>query len=196
MPAGVALINVRTVPSLSDRSDGELLCAHIAGDRDAFGELFRRHHDQLYRVARRRVRTPEDAHDAVQDALLSAHRAARSFRHDASVGNWLTRIVVNSCRDRLRRNAVRPTVTLSPEHCPPVADGTDRLETALVIRQALQRLPEQQRAAVVAIDMRGYSVADAAALFEVAEGTVKSRCARGRARLAGLLAQPGLWAAH
>lgn len=184
------------MPSLSERSDGELLRAHIAGDRDAFGELFGRHRDQLYRVARRRSRTPEDAHDAVQDAMLSAHRGARSFRHDAAVGNWLTLIVVNSCRDRLRRNSVRPTVLLVPEECPPVADGTGRVETALVVRQALQRLPAQQRDAVVAIDMHGYSVADAAALLEVAEGTVKSRCARGRARLARLLAQPGLWAAH
>ncbi len=184
------------MPRLSDRSDDELLSAHIAGDRDAFGELFQRHQDLLYRVARRRSRTPEDAHDAVQDAMLSAHRGASSFRHDASVSNWLTRIVVNCCRDRLRRNAVRPTVTLSPDDCPPVADGTGRLETALVIHQALQRLPAQQRDAVVAIDIHGYSVAEAAALFEVAEGTVKSRCARGRARLADLLARPGLWAAH
>jgi RNA polymerase sigma-70 factor (ECF subfamily) len=191
VPGGISLVNVRAVPSVSDRSDSELLHAHLAGDRDAFGELFRRHGDRLYRVARRRSHTSEDAHDAVQDAMLCAHRAAGSFRHEASVGNWLTRIVVNRCRDRLRRSAVRPTVTLSPEDCPPVADGTVRLETAMVIRQALQRLPAQQRDAVVAVDMHGYSVADAAALFDVAEGTVKSRCARGRARLAGLLAQPG-----
>ena len=196
MPADAGLINVRAVPrvspaSRSDRSDGELLRAHIAGDRYAFAELFRRHHQQLYRVARRRSRTDEDAHDVLQDAMLSAHRAARSFRHDAPVCNWLSRIVLNACRDRLRRNAVRPTVALVAEEWLPVADDTVRLETALVVRAALQRLPAQQRAAVVAVDMHGYSVADAAVLLDIAEGTVKSRRARGRARLAVLLGCPG-----
>ncbi|MCW1958298.1 MAG: RNA polymerase sigma factor SigM [Mycobacterium sp.] len=185
------------MPSWSDRSDAELLYAHVAGDRYAFEELFRRHRDRLYRVARRRSHTAEDAHDAVQDAMLSAHRAAPSFRHDAAVGSWLSRIVVNACRDRLRRSIIRPTIALVETDCPPVADRTGELETALVVAQALRRLPVQQRDAVVAIDMHGYSVADAAALLEVAEGTVKSRCARGRARLAGLLRCPGgVWAAH
>ncbi len=196
MPAPAAVINVRAVPSFPDRSDGELLRAHVAGDRYAFGELFHRHRERLYRLARCRSRTAEDAYDAVQDAMLSAHRAAASFRHDAPVGNWLSRIVVNACRDRLRRNAVRPTVPLTAEDCPPAVDGTARLETALVVRQALQALPARQREAVVAVDMHGYSVADAAALLEVAEGTVKSRCARGRARLAAMLGGPGTWAAH
>ena len=191
MPPGFGLVNVRAVP-LSDRSDAELLSAHVSGDRYAFAELFHRHRDQLYRVARRRSHTAEDAHDAVQDAMLSAHRAAPTFRHDAPVGNWLSRIVVNVCRDRLRRKAIRPTVALNAEDCPPVADGTGQLETALLIAQALRRLPAHQRDAVVAVDMHGYSVADAAALFEVAEGTVKSRCARGRARLAGILGCAGI----
>ena len=198
-PGGGTGITVRPVPSFSGatRSDGELLYAHIAGDRYAFEELFRRHSAQLYRLARRRSHTAEDASDAVQDAMLSAHRAAGSFRHDAPVSNWLCRIVVNACRDRMRRNAIRPTVTLTPEDCPPVADRTGQLETALLIRQALLRLPAAQRDAVVAVDMHGYSVADAAALFDVAEGTVKSRCARGRARLAVLLESPrGGGAAH
>lgn len=196
MPPGTGLDTVRGVPSFiaqnsPARTDGELLAAHLAGDRDAFAELFRRHRAQLYRTARRRSRTAEDAHDAVQDAMLSAHRAARSFRHDAPVSSWLNRIVVNACRDGLRRNAVRPTVELSPADCPPVLDRTAQLETALLVRQALSRLPAPQREAVVAVDMHGYSVADAAALFDIAEGTVKSRCSRGRARLAALLGCPG-----
>lgn len=199
MPAGAGLVNVPAVQSFSaaDRSDLELLCAHIAGDRYAFAELFQRHRAQLYRSARRSCRTAEDANDALQDAMLSAHRAARSFRHDAPVGSWLHRIVLNACRDGLRRNAIRSTVALEAEDCPPVADRTGQLDTALVIRAALRQLPAHQRAAVMAVDMHGYSVADAAVLLHVAEGTVKSRCARGRARLAALLSSPGEpWAAH
>jgi RNA polymerase sigma-70 factor (ECF subfamily) len=194
VPSLRGVINVRAVSSsidragragLSARSDGDLLCAHIAGDRYAFEELFRRHRGRLYRLARRSSATAEDAHDAVQDAMLSAHRHAGSFRHDAPVSSWLTRIVLNECRDRLRYRALRPTVGLIVDI--PIPDRTAQLETALVVRQALSRLPAGQRAAVLAVDMHGYSVADAAALLDVAEGTVKSRCARARTRLAVLL---------
>jgi RNA polymerase sigma-70 factor, ECF subfamily len=183
------MATVRGVPSISGsaRSDADLLSAHAAGDRRAFDELFRRHHAQLYRLARRSSLTDQDADDAVQDAMLRAHRGAGSFRHDAAVGSWLHRIVVNSCRDRLRRNAIRSTILLDEKHCAPVPDPAARLDVALLIRQALLRLPAEQRAAVVAVDMYGYSIADAAALLSVADGTVKSRCARGRARLAVLL---------
>lgn len=173
--------------SLSDLTDAALLVAHAAGDRRAFSELFRRHRSRLYRVARRHSPTDEDADDAVQEALLSAHRAAGSFRHDAAVGSWLHRIVVNVCQDRLRRNAIRLTIPLIDDACAAVGDRTGALETGLVVRQALLRLPLEQRSAVVVVDMQGYSVADAAALLNVPEGTVKSRRARARARLAVLL---------
>lgn len=168
------------------RSDADLLAAHAAGDRDAFAELFGRHRIRLYRLARGATPTAEDADDVLQEAMLSAHRGAATFRRDAAVGSWLHRIVVNACRDRLRRNASRPVAPLPEDGCP-VPDHTVCVETALMIRQALLRLPAEQRAAVVAVDMHGYSVADAAMLLEVAEGTVKSRCSRARARLAVLL---------
>ena len=167
------------------RSDAELLAAHVAGDRNAFGELFLRHRRQLHRLARLTSRTAEDAEDALQDAMLSAHRGARSFRHDAAVGSWLHRIVVNACLDRLRRVKNHPTAPLEDVY--PVADRTAQVETAIAVHRALMRLPVEQRAAVVAVDMHGYSVADTAAMLGVAEGTVKSRCARARARLAAML---------
>ncbi|MEE6179061.1 RNA polymerase sigma factor SigM [Mycobacterium sp. 050134] len=168
-----------------ERSDAELLAAHVAGDRYAFGELFHRHQRQLHRLARLTTRSPEDAEDALQDAMLSAHRGAGSFRHDAAVGSWLHRIVVNACLDRLRRARTHPTAPLEDVHT--VADRTAQVDTAILVHRALMRLPVEQRAAVVAVDMQGYSVADTAALLGVAEGTVKSRCARARVRLAELL---------
>jgi RNA polymerase sigma-70 factor, ECF subfamily len=168
-----------------ERSDAELLAAHVAGDRYAFGELFGRHRRQLHRLARLTTRTAEDAEDALQDAMLSAHRGAGAFRHDAAVGSWLHRIVMNACLDRLRRAKARPTTPLEDVY--PVADRTAQVETAIAVQRALMRLPVEQRAAVVAVDMQGYSVADTAALLGVAEGTVKSRCSRARARLAELL---------
>ncbi|WP_163755067.1 RNA polymerase sigma factor SigM [Mycobacterium botniense] len=167
------------------RSDAELLAAHVAGDPYAFEELFHRHKRRLHRLAQLTSRNPEDAADAVQDAMLSAHRGARSFRHDAAVSSWLHRIVVNACLDRLRRNKTRPTAALEDVH--PVPDRTAQVDTAIVVQQALMGLPVEQRAAVVAVDMQGYSIADTARMLGVAEGTVKSRCARARARLAAVL---------
>jgi len=172
-------------PVQRERSDAELLAAHVAGDRYAFGELFHRHQRQLHRLARLTTRSPEDAEDALQDAMLSAHRGAGSFRHDAAVGSWLHRIVVNACLDRLRRAKAHRTVPLEDVY--PVADRSAQVETAIVVERALARLPIGQRAAIVAVDMQGYSVADTARLLGVPEGTVKSRCARARARLAELL---------
>ena len=168
--------------SSEQRSDAELLAAHVAGDRFAFAELFHRHHRQLHRVARLTSRCTEDAEDALQEAMVSAHRGAGAFRHDAAVSSWLHRIVVNACLDRLRRNKTHLTTVLDDVY--PVPDRTGQVETAIAVQRALMRLPVEQRAAVVAVDMHGYSVADTAALLGVAEGTVKSRCARARARLA------------
>ena len=169
-----------------DRTDAELLAAHVAGEQYAFEELFYRHHRQLYRLAQITSRNPEDAADALQDAMLSAHRSAPRFRHDSAVSSWLYRIVVNACLDRLRRNKTHPTSVLEDDvhH---VGDPTPRVDTAIVVERALLRLPVEQRAVVVAVDMQGYSVAETARMLGVAEGTVKSRCSRARAKLAEAL---------
>ncbi|CAA0116275.1 ECF RNA polymerase sigma factor SigM [Mycolicibacterium vanbaalenii] len=165
------------------RTDAELIAAHVAGDRYAFEELFYRHHRQLYRLAVLTSRDPDDAADALQDALLAAHRTARTFRNDSAVSSWLYRIVVNACLDRLRRNKTHACDELDDQLCR-APDPTGRVDTAIVVERALMRLPVAQRAAVVAVDMQGYSVAEAARMLGVAEGTVKSRCSRARTRLA------------
>ena len=167
-------------------TDVELLDAHVAGDRDAFGLLFRRHYSHLWQLAVRTCRVHEDAADSLQDALWSAHRSASRFRGDAEVRSWLHRIVVNACLDRMRRNKSRYSVSLSDENiAEPAVEHDDfaRLEVSMLVDSALLRLPDDQRAALVAIDMEGYTVAEAAQLLGVAEGTIKSRCARGRKRL-------------
>jgi RNA polymerase sigma-70 factor (ECF subfamily) len=165
--------------------DGALLRAHADGDPDAFTQLVRRHRDRLWAVALRTLGDREEAADALQDALISAYRSAHRFRGDAAVTTWLHRIVVNACLDRVRRRSARPTVPLTETEPRPVAPVDS--DTALDVRAALAQLPVEQRAALVLVDVQGYPVAEAAAILGVAEGTVKSRCARGRARLAVLL---------
>lgn len=187
---------------MTEASDAELLAAHVAGDPHAFETLVHRHRDRMWAVALRTTKDPEEASDALQDALISAYRRADQFRGDSAVTTWLHRIVVNASLDRLRRRKVRPTSTLpdDDEHLPGrvVADPTDyldRRETQLVISEALAELPEEQRAAVILVDVEGWSVEEAATMLGCPAGTVKSRCFRGRAKLAKRLAflrnQPG-----
>ncbi|MGA5462530.1 RNA polymerase sigma factor SigM [Mycobacterium sp. NPDC050041] len=174
-------------PAVTDcQSDAELLAAHVAGDRYAFEVLFLRHERQLYRLALVTSRNPEDAADALQDAMLKAHRSAHAFRFDSAVSSWLYRIVVNACLDRLRRNKNHPTTALLDDAVP-ASDSTARVDTAIVVERALLALPVEQRAAIVAVDMQGYSVAETARMLGVPEGTVKSRCSRARAKLAEAL---------
>ncbi|HET8982284.1 MAG TPA: RNA polymerase sigma factor SigM, partial [Pedococcus sp.] len=159
---------------LQERTDRDLMAQHCAGDPEAFGEIFRRHRDRMWALALRTTGNRELASDCLQDAFISAFRRADSYRGEAAVTTWLHRIVVNACLDRLRRD--RPTTALPERELPDRTDAHGQVETRLDVREALARLPEGQRMALVLVDMHGLSVAEAAAILEVAEGTVKSRC--------------------
>ncbi|MDQ6934774.1 MAG: RNA polymerase sigma factor SigM [Actinomycetota bacterium] len=186
--------------------DRALLEAHRAGDAEAFGVLFARHRDRLWAVALRTTGNPEDAADAVQEAMISAFRGADAFRAEAAVTTWLHRIVVNACLDRLRRNKVRSAQPLPDDleeyagrgavladrsSSDPEAEAISTEQRRAVIG-ALDLLPAEQKAALVLVDMEGYPVEEAARILECPAGTVKSRCSRGRARLAGLLLEAGI----
>lgn len=183
------------MPDPVGQSDDAVLRAHAAGDPDAFGELVRRHRDRLWAVALRTLGDPEDAADGLQDGLLNAYRRAGSYRGDAAVTTWLHRIVVNACLDRLRRVSARPTSVLEDDDhsgrlASSQADPADSATRRIDVEHALATLPAEQRVPLVLVDMEGYSVAETAQLLGVPPGTVKSRCARARARLAPLLAPP------
>lgn len=187
---------------LLDLDDRDLLRRHVAGDPDAFTVLAQRHADRMWAIALRTTGHREDAADAVQDALISAYRNASSFRGDSAVTSWLHRIVVNACLDRMRRARVRPWDPLPDSGDDPRATqvSPDAAEIAVAnasaaeVVDALRGLPEEQRVALVLVDAEGYSVAEAAAMVGVPVGTIKSRCSRGRARLAVTLAhlRPGV----
>lgn len=173
-------------------ADRELLVLHARGDPRAFDELLRRHRDRMWRLAVRTLDDPEDAADAVQEACLSAFRAAGRFRGDAAVSTWLHRIVINACWDRARRNAVRAALPLPDEGSALVDDLPDPADAgglALDVQSALACLSFDQRAALVLIDMMGFTVKDASRVLGIKPATAKSRCVRGRAKLAPMLAQ-------
>jgi len=166
----------------------------VNGDTDAFGVLFTRHSGRLWAVAVRTLGDPEEAADALQDAMISAFRQASGFRGDSAVTTWLHRIVVNACLDRMRRRAARPAVTGLDEQVmdalsPATMPGADEVTaTGLDVMAALRTLAPDQQAVLVLVDMMGYPVAEAAQILGISPGTVKSRCARGRARLLPRLA--------
>ncbi|WP_121254014.1 RNA polymerase sigma factor SigM [Nocardioides ferulae] len=186
---------------LPELTDAELMRAHVDGDPEAFGVLFARHRDRLWAVAMRTMGNAEDAADGLQDGLIAAFRRAGSFRGDAAVTTWLHRVVVNACLDRLRAAKVRRAEALpddlddygdrgslvSASDAGDPSDLSVRAEQRRLVLGALAQLAPEQRAALVLVDIEGYSVAEAADVLDCAVGTVKSRCSRGRARLAVLL---------
>ena len=164
--------------------------------------LFARHRDRLWAVAVRTMGNPHDAADGLQDGLVAAYRRAETFRGDAAVTTWLHRVVVNACLDRIRAAKVRRTEALPDDLDEQGGRGSTRTSTGehddpeqaaiaderrRALLAALATLPVEQRAALVLVDMEGHSVAEVAQMLDCAEGTVKSRCARGRERLATLL---------
>lgn len=188
-----------TTPVSDERSDEELLRAHVDGDPDAFGSLFARHRDRLWAVALRTMGNPDDAADGLQDGMVAAFRRAGSFRGEAAVTTWLHRVVVNACLDRLRAAKIRRfdalpddvddrgTVVATAARDDRPDEAAEVAERRRRVLDALATLPPEQRAALVLVDMEGYPVAEVAQMLGCADGTVKSRCSRGRTRLAGLL---------
>ena len=157
------------------------------GDLDAFNGLVEAYQAQAYNLALRILGDPASAEDATQDAFFSAYRNIRSFR-GGNFRAWLLRIVANACYDQLRAAKRRPTVPLDPLVLAPSReeqpeDYALRQELGEEIRKGLQALPADQRLAIVLADIQGLDYEEIAQVTRASLGTVKSRIARGRARL-------------
>lgn len=176
------------------RSDHQILADHLAGDPKAFGELACRHADRLWRTARVIVGDPDDAADALQNALLRAFRLAGSFRGDSQVVTWLhtivTRTALNQINDRRRHHT--ENLDDRPLSCAVDRNNADDWVGHEVISAVVRALPPEQRDCFVRIDLLGFSYAEVAAELQLSEGTVKSRRARAKARLIAALCQAGL----
>jgi RNA polymerase sigma-70 factor (ECF subfamily) len=178
------------------RRDLILLERARSGDLDAFNDLVACYQDHLYALVVRMVPDRDQAADAVQEAFFSAFRKMDSFR-GGSVRSWLSRICVNAAMDAQRakkRRPAQPYPELEDESWqPPAGEEADPLaiamttERARVLNDALARITDDQRTAIVLFDVEGYDYAEIADMTGVSLGTVKSRIHRGRLALRMLL---------
>jgi RNA polymerase sigma-70 factor (ECF subfamily) len=169
------------------------------GDLDAFNRLVDIYQRAVYNLCLRMVGSAPAAEDGAQETFLHAWRHLDTFR-GANFRPWLMRIAANACTDELRRRGRRPAVSLDapapgseePIDVPDPTAGPEtealRGEQQTTVQAALLRLPDDQRLAVVMCDIQGYAYEEIAVAMRTSIGTVKSRIARGREKLRGLLA--------
>jgi RNA polymerase sigma-70 factor (ECF subfamily) len=183
--------------------EASLVASLRSGDPDAFETLVRTHMPALLRVARRFMRSEEDARDAVQDAFVSAFKSIQKFESNAQLSTWLHRIVINACLMRLRAQRRRPEEDIE-ELLPRFReDGhqlvasepwTETAETILeraelgsVVRAAIDRLPDTYREVLLLRDIEELSGEETAAVLGVTSNAVKIRLHRARQALRTLL---------
>ena len=177
--------------------DELLLKKDQQGDPDAFETLMAGLEPLIWRVCWHYTGDRENASDCGQEAMIKIWRGLNSFRFDCAFETWVYRIAANCCLDFLRRNRRDPRVSLEPLaeqgfDPPDPSPGTE--EQALKkdeharLREAIARLPEEQRDALVLTQLEGRSYEETARILSVSEGTVKSRVNRARIRLRELFA--------
>ena len=177
--------------------DDELLRQAAAGDAQAFAELFRRRHPDVFRFALHLTGSVPTAEDVVQDVFMVVVRdGARYEPGRATVAAWLCGIARNFVRQRLERDRRLTTVDFADDGEPSAVDdgaadplaGLLRAERIETLRRAVQALPLPYREAVVLCDLQEMSYGDAAAALGCPVGTVRSRLHRARTMLAARLA--------
>ena len=178
---------------VDERSDEELLADHLVGDPQALATLLKRYESWHYAIATKRIFGDKElARDGVQEAWLTIYRKAHTFRGEAKLSTWMYQIVDRACIDLLRKTQVRPQLANTEidveDRIENSHEFTEEAENRIRIYDALAQLPVEQREALIKVVMEGYSVEDAGKALGVPAGTIKSRCARGRAALATLLA--------
>jgi len=190
--SAVALEAIRPVPTARAEEPAE-----PARAADRLAALFDAHHGALYRLARRMVADAEEARDLAQEAFLRAARSAHSVpTDDAGARAWLMRVVVNLCRDRRRRLAVRRRAAesvLRPDaaEASPESGPESRAVARTAVQAALAALPPRRRAVVVLHELDERPVAEVARLLGIARVTVRWHLAAGRKQLAAHLSSGG-----
>jgi RNA polymerase sigma-70 factor (ECF subfamily) len=138
---------------LESDDDSTLVDACLAGRREAFDAIVRRHQRQVYRLCYRFAGNHEDASDLAQDAFIRAYRGLHSFKGKSSFSTWLYRVAVNVCLNRMASRPLKPTGLEVADRADPRIERADttllRGERAAEVRAAIARLPKKQRAALI-----------------------------------------------
>ncbi|QDB78377.1 RNA polymerase sigma factor [Georgenia wutianyii] len=175
-------------PPSADGWEAALVAQARDGNESAFETLVRRHQDRAYLVALRITGHPQNAQDAVQDALLNAWKGLPRHRSESSFGTWLIRIVINRCHNQ--RRAARP-ITALPDDEPMSGPGPES-EVVAAHRQdatmrAMAALPFDQRTALVLHTFNGCTHAEAGRILGISENAAKVRVHRARRTLTARL---------
>lgn len=163
------------------------------GDPDAFADLIRLSHREVFSLAVRITGNSEDAADVAQDTYLRLLRTIRQFRGDAKFSTWLYRVTSSVAISHLRKKSRKTGLDLRMDDqdwktlpAPPSSDPASAAQQSSLrerLEQALGRLPEASRTIVVMKDVYGFSLAEVAEQLGISEGTAKVRLFRARRRL-------------
>ncbi|HQY92442.1 MAG: RNA polymerase sigma factor [Caldilinea sp.] len=203
--AAVAAMTWDTAPNQRMLAVDSTIQAARSGDDGAFGALIDLYRSSAERLAQQILHTEEAAADAVQEAMIKAHRAMARFQ-EGNFRSWFLRIVTNTCYDHLRRQKRRAAVSLDElteqagiDYLPAedyVAEDPETLvlqsEGMRFLLLAIEGLPEYHRNVVLLVDVQGYDYAEAAELLGLPLGTVKSRLSRARSALRDQLVKAGI----
>jgi len=157
----------------------------------AFRRLAEQTLDPSFRLANAILGNPAEAEDAVQDAFVTAWRKWDSLRDDAKADAWFTRIVVNTCRDRLRRRARRRTDDISLHGSMATPDPSASVDDHVLLEQALSHLDADDQILIVLRYDHDLMLDDIARLIDIPTGTVKWRLNRAHQRLRSALERAG-----
>lgn len=183
--------------------DAALVACVLAGERDAFRQIMQRCNQRMFRVVRGVIRNEAEAEDVVQEAYVHGYEKLASFRGEASLATWLTRIALNEAYGRLRRRrdsvdiddidlsaSVAAQLIAFPGHVlgDDPAEEAARAQMRRLLEQAVDALPEAFRLVYLLRDVEGCSVEETALALELRQETVKTRLHRARRQLRDALA--------
>lgn len=161
----------------------ETLNRAIAGDAQAFAQLYERERDSLWRVCRSIMQNDDAAADALQEALLRIWKGLPDFKEQCSARTWMTRIVLNVCFDERRRSAREtPADMVGTSHEPVAAAWEPFSNRSIDVQQALARLSDEDRAVLALFYAEDLPICDVALALDATEGAVRTRLSRARTR--------------
>lgn len=172
VPNGIAVRE--EVPS-ARADDLALAQACARGEASAFERLYREYGDRMKSIAYNHLGNRDDAEDAVQEAFVKVHRAAATYNGQSSLNTWMTRILVNTCYDALRRRQVRPQETELEDLAGAPQEGTRTSDDVLklTLRKMLEKLAPPRKSVFLLYEVEGLSHREIASILGIQENYSK-----------------------